>query len=57
MSFDWRHLPAHLVYNEHYKLAIYVAPSRCRESICDDDLGGRSRSCCQSNELDTDIIG
>jgi len=36
---------------------LYVAPSRCRESICDDDSGGRSRSCCQSNELDTDIIG
>jgi hypothetical protein len=42
MSFDWRHLPAHLVYNEHYKLAIYVAPSRCRESKCEDDSGGRS---------------
>ena len=40
ISFDWRHLPSSLIYNEHYKLAIYVVPSRCRESRCND--AGRS---------------
>lgn len=40
LSFDWRHLPDFLVYNEHYKLAVFVVPSRCRESKCGDS--GRS---------------
>lgn len=40
LSFDWRHLPKHLVYGEHYKLSIYVAPSRCAETKCTDS--GRS---------------
>ena len=34
ISFDWRHIPSHIVYNEHYKLAIFVRPSRCDESKC-----------------------
>ena len=42
LSFDWRHLPNHLVYNEHYRLAVFVVPSRCRESMCGDS--GRSHS-------------
>ena len=36
LSFDWRHLPSYLLYDEHYKLAIYTVPSRCRESKCND---------------------
>lgn len=34
LSFDWRHLPNHLVYNMHFRLAIYVFPSRCEDSKC-----------------------
>ena len=34
LSFDWRLLPKHFVYDEHFRLAIYVAPSRCGESQC-----------------------
>ncbi len=34
LTFDWRHLPDHLVYNTHFMLAIYVFPSRCVDSKC-----------------------
>ena len=34
MSFDWRHIPSHIVYNQHFKLAIFVRPSRCDETKC-----------------------
>lgn len=34
LSLDWRHLPNHLEYNKHFKLAIYVVPSRCALSKC-----------------------
>jgi hypothetical protein len=34
LTFDWRHLPDHVVYNTHFKLAIYVFPSRCVDSKC-----------------------
>jgi len=36
LSFDWRLLPKHLVYDEHFQLAIHVVPSRCKESTCSD---------------------
>ena len=42
LSFDWRHLPSHLLYDEHFKLAIFVRPSRCQESICNDFGRGHS---------------
>ncbi|KAH8066380.1 hypothetical protein JL722_818 [Aureococcus anophagefferens] len=35
LSFDLQHLPSEMVYYEHYRLAIYVAPSRCDEAECD----------------------
>ena len=28
-QFDLRHLPESLIYNEHYKIAIFARPSRC----------------------------
>ncbi|KAL7513815.1 hypothetical protein ACHAXN_011176 [Cyclotella atomus] len=34
MSFDWRHIPKYIEYNRHWKLAIYVVPSRCNEAKC-----------------------
>ena len=36
LSFDWRLLPTHLVYGEHFQLAIHVVPSRCNEQKCSD---------------------
>ena len=35
LQFDLRHLPETLVYNEHYKLAIFARPSRCLYETCD----------------------
>ena len=37
LSFDWRHLPPDLVFDKHYKLAIYAIPSRCHDSRCGED--------------------
>ncbi len=34
LSLDWRHLPDHLVYDKHFRLTIYVFPSRCNDSKC-----------------------
>ncbi|CAM9243358.1 unnamed protein product, partial [Choristocarpus tenellus] len=34
LSFDLSHLPADMVYDEHYKLAIYITPSRCDDEVC-----------------------
>ena len=34
-SFPHSHLPNELVYDEHYRLAIFVRPSRCVEEECD----------------------
>ena len=34
LEIDLRHLPEDLVYNEHYKLAIFVRPSRCDDEVC-----------------------
>jgi len=42
LSFDWKHLPSDLRYDKDFRLAIYVVPSRCRESKCNDS--GRSHS-------------
>ena len=36
LSFDWRLLPKHLVYDEHFKLAIHFVPSRCKVTKCSD---------------------
>ena len=37
LQLDWRHLPSDMTYDEHYKLAIYVRPSRCTEELCNAD--------------------
>ena len=34
-QFDLRHLPESLIYNEHYKIAIFARPSRCLYETCD----------------------
>ena len=31
LSFDFRNIPPEMVYNEHYKIAIYASPSRCSD--------------------------
>ena len=36
ISIDWSHLPRGINYDEHFKLALYVRPSRCQNSFCDD---------------------
>jgi len=36
MSFDWRHIPNYITYSHHFKLAIYVTPSRCNGSKCNN---------------------
>ncbi|KAL3667963.1 hypothetical protein V7S43_006840 [Phytophthora oleae] len=35
LSFDFRHLPATLDYDEHYKIAIFVRNSSCEDQACD----------------------
>ncbi|GMH66707.1 hypothetical protein TL16_g04487 [Triparma laevis f. inornata] len=37
LSFDFRNIPQEMVYNEHYKIAIYVAPSRCDDEWCNSE--------------------
>jgi hypothetical protein len=41
VTLDWRHLPddPYLEYNRHYKLAIYVQPSRCSDVATCDEKG------------------
>jgi len=34
LSFDFRNIPSEMVYNEHYKIAIYASPSRCLNEFC-----------------------
>ena len=49
LSFDFRHLPTELIYDEHYRLAIFVRPSRCVEEECDaarNFLGPKERYPC-----------
>ena len=36
LSIDWRHIPSNIVYDEHFKLAIFVIPSRCSKTLCND---------------------
>ena len=50
LSFDFRHLPTELIYDEHYRLAIFVRPSRCVEEECDaarNFLGPKERYPCR----------
>ncbi|RHZ20333.1 hypothetical protein DYB31_000784, partial [Aphanomyces astaci] len=35
LSFDLRAIPADMVYDEHYKIALYVTPSICQDEQCD----------------------
>ena len=34
VSLDLQHIPPEMQYSEHFKLAVYVQPSRCSESAC-----------------------
>jgi hypothetical protein len=34
LSFDFTQIPPDMVYNEHYKVAIYATPSRCTDEWC-----------------------
>ncbi len=36
-SIDWRHIPLDMKYDEHFKLAIFIRPSRCFDMRCDDN--------------------
>jgi hypothetical protein len=36
VQIDLRHIPNNMVYNEHYKIAIFALPSRCDIEICSD---------------------
>mmetsp|Transcript_32385 Transcript_32385/g.111523 ORF Transcript_32385/g.111523 Transcript_32385/m.111523 type:complete len:1484 (+) Transcript_32385:3-4454(+) len=35
LSFDFSHIPGEMIYNEHWRLAVFVRPSRCDEELCD----------------------
>lgn len=35
LSFDFRHIPADMVYDEHYKIALFVKNSTCESQSCD----------------------
>lgn len=35
LSFDLQHIPEEMMYYEHYRLAIFVRPSRCDNELCD----------------------
>ena len=37
LSFDFRNLPADMVYDEHFKVAIYATPSRCYSENCNSN--------------------
>jgi len=37
LSFDFRNLPSDMVYDEHYKVAIYASPSRCLSENCNSN--------------------
>ena len=34
LQFDWRHIPLDMKYDEHFRLAIYAKPSRCKDLRC-----------------------
>ena len=42
LTFDFTHLPSVMKYNEHWRIAIFVAPSVCEEQKCYEG-GGRMR--------------
>ena len=42
LTFDFTHLPAVMKYNQHWRIAIFVAPSVCEEQRCYNG-GGRVR--------------
>ncbi|CAM9251995.1 unnamed protein product, partial [Phaeothamnion confervicola] len=33
-TYDFSHIPEGMVYGEHYRIAIYVTPSRCTDELC-----------------------
>ena len=55
LTFDFTHLPEIMEYDEHYRIAIYVAPSVCVEQRCHPG-GGRVRVLSQDKELDPPSI-
>ena len=34
ISFDFRHIPAEMTYEDHYRIAVYVRPSICSDQKC-----------------------
>jgi hypothetical protein len=36
LSIDWTHVPRNIMYDEHFKLAIFAIPSRCTDTLCND---------------------
>jgi hypothetical protein len=48
-SFDFAHLPESLVYDEHYKIAIYVQPSVCVHERCEDTVARKRDKVVQSD--------
>jgi hypothetical protein len=56
LSFDFEHLPKYFVYDEHFKIAVFVNQSICEEQRCDAGLVQRAylRSpCTQPLQLST----
>jgi hypothetical protein len=56
VMFDFRHLPAEMRYDEHYKIAAYVHNSSCTEIVCDENRqrlknGGHMDPCTQPLKL------
>lgn len=37
LSIDWTHIPRNVIYDEHFKLAIFAIPSRCSDTLCDEN--------------------
>jgi hypothetical protein len=36
LNLDWRQIPKEIQYDKHFKLAIFIRPSRCMEYACDN---------------------
>jgi hypothetical protein len=51
LTFDFTHLPSVMKYNQHWRIAIFVAPSVCEEQRCYDG-GGRVRVASEKIILD-----
>ena len=43
-SFNFQHIPKDMIYDQHYRIAIYVAPSVCEEQRCKETVRARVTS-------------